>query len=386
VREILAATVIDQRIVLAGEYTSADFPATVNGAYESGLRAARQLRQANRQISRVLVVGAGLAGLAAANALTSTGVDVVIWEARDRVGGRIKTDYSLGFPAELGAAWIHGLTGNPVANLVAQAASAGLSLAPTDYDDAVVHNNSTGQPDPAAFTAADQLSETVESIVRRKPGVDDSVLAALTARGWDPAAPNADFATSTEIVQEFGLDIDALGAQALWEGKELRGGDAFVVGGFDQVPKMLARDLRVELSRPVDSVELSGAGVLVRGGGVTEQVDAVVIAVPLALLQFGSPQISLPAPTRAAIDQLATGDLEKVILRYPQKWWPDRQVLQVSGAPDQRWTEWYDLSGMSGSPALVGFSGGAAARSRPPSDAACAEQAAQIVAGSYRTG
>jgi phytoene dehydrogenase-like protein len=62
----------------------------------------------------VVVVGAGVAGLAAARALALGGQRVVVLEARDRIGGRTWTDSSLGVPVDLGASWIHGVDGNPL--------------------------------------------------------------------------------------------------------------------------------------------------------------------------------------------------------------------------------------------------------------------------------
>jgi len=55
---------------------------------------------------RVIVIGGGMAGLAAARELTVAGASVIVLEARDRVGGRVWTDRSLGFPMERGAHWI----------------------------------------------------------------------------------------------------------------------------------------------------------------------------------------------------------------------------------------------------------------------------------------
>ena len=56
----------------------------------------------------VIVIGAGAAGLVAARELSSAGLKVLVLEARNRIGGRIYTDHSLGFPVELGAEFVHG--------------------------------------------------------------------------------------------------------------------------------------------------------------------------------------------------------------------------------------------------------------------------------------
>lgn len=63
----------------------------------------------------VIIIGAGVSGLSAAHTLQSHGFNTLVLEARDRVGGRIWTDYSTGTPMDLGSSWIHGIDyGNPV--------------------------------------------------------------------------------------------------------------------------------------------------------------------------------------------------------------------------------------------------------------------------------
>src|SRR5947207_11345883 len=73
----------------------------------------RDASEGSREIKRVLVLGAGIAGLAAARALMQLGYEVTVLEARDRIGGRCWTVDGV----DLGAQWIHSTEGNPVSTL-----------------------------------------------------------------------------------------------------------------------------------------------------------------------------------------------------------------------------------------------------------------------------
>jgi monoamine oxidase len=79
---------------------------------------------------KILVIGAGMAGIMAARTLHDAGYDVTILEARDRLGGRTQTDNSLGSSVDLGAAWIHGPDGNPLTPLAEQL---GVATGYTDF-------------------------------------------------------------------------------------------------------------------------------------------------------------------------------------------------------------------------------------------------------------
>ncbi|KAK2999728.1 hypothetical protein RJ639_023095 [Escallonia herrerae] len=67
----------------------------------------------------VIIIGGGFAGIAAARALQDASFQVILLESRDRVGGRVHTDYSFSFPVDLGASWLHGVCKeNPLAHVI----------------------------------------------------------------------------------------------------------------------------------------------------------------------------------------------------------------------------------------------------------------------------
>ena len=69
----------------------------------------------------IIIIGAGISGLAAAKKLHDKGFNVTVLEAQNRVGGRLRTNRSLGVSFDEGASWIHGIDKNPITTLAQEA-------------------------------------------------------------------------------------------------------------------------------------------------------------------------------------------------------------------------------------------------------------------------
>ncbi|KAG6523984.1 hypothetical protein ZIOFF_013873 [Zingiber officinale] len=86
-----------------------------------------------------IVIGGGFAGIAAAHALKNAAFQVVLLESRDRIGGRVHTNYSFGFPVDMGAAWLHGVYNeNPLASWIGRL---GLPIYRTSGDNSVLYDH-----------------------------------------------------------------------------------------------------------------------------------------------------------------------------------------------------------------------------------------------------
>lgn len=322
-----------------------------------------------------IVVGAGVAGLTAARLLESAGRRVAVIEARDRIGGRLWTDRTDGFATDLGASWVHGIAGSPVA---AAARAFGMPMVeftvggyqPDSRPIAMYDPDGRRLPDAAARRFADDIravDRALTGIVSASgpcASYREVTDAALAAQAWD--------AERTERVREFlqhrseeqyGVWIDDLAAHGL-DDDAIDGDEVVFPDGYDRLADHLAVGLDVRLAHHVTGVHWSAEGVAVTSDRGMLEADTAVITVPVGVLQSDGFAIDppLPEPVAGALDRLRMNAFEKVFLRFPTRFWDDGvYAIRQQGPEGAWWHSWYDLTRLHGTPTLLTFAAGPAA-------------------------
>jgi monoamine oxidase len=316
----------------------------------------------------VIVVGAGMAGLTAARALHDAGREVLVLEARDRIGGRTWTAPVGAAKVDLGASWVHGNRQNP---LVDFAEARGLRVVPDRLPWSHVWDQAAAaearwrvmEDTYAAFPRAlprlrDQLGDGATVADGRDVWLDDEGLAGQERRF-------AAFAIDQWMVEiTYGSPVDQQSLRWFWEEDgELPGGDHFPVGGYGAWAEALAEGLDVRLSHPVGRVAADAERVEVEAAGEVFVGSDVIVTVPLGVLKAGALTFDPPLSERkqAAIGRLEMANLEKVALVWDERWWTGG-VTFVDRDGDGTFPEFYDMTELTGRPTLVGLYGGRFAR------------------------
>ncbi len=321
------------------------------------------------RVERVIVVGAGISGLVAARALHLSGVDLVVVEGRDRIGGRTHTVELAGAAVDLGGSWIHNGAGSPMLPLVAElgiermpASNTGIAVG------AAVLNRVNGVfPDVEArkaltsamaglFMSAARVDEVdcgadlERAMAMLLPDVDASVrgtLGALLAMNEGKDADDVDFSTFASAFFAGGTDHE----------------DVMPRGGYRLVVEHLAGGSDIRTGEAVRKIVEGPNGVTVHTASGTFTGTHAVVTVPLGVLKAGAIEFDpkLPAAHAEAINRVGFGALEKVVLAYERAVW---QVdgspihLTVVDSPEPLWPVILDLSTWYGVPVVVGMATG----------------------------
>lgn len=256
---------------------------------------------------KVIVVGAGVAGLAAAEALTRRGAEVTVLEARGRIGGRAVTDTTSfdGKPFDLGAGWLTVPEQNPLAPRLE---STGLRLTNMPPDRMTIIDGKR-----LNRTQTGDFDDFIDNI---NTAIDTTAERGLKLDRLRPQDLREELALTLIGANSFGVELnqlDALDAASRNKGT----GAGYIGSGMGKAISQLFKGIPVKLNTAVSEVDYS-SGSVTTAKGEKLTADAIIITVSTGILNSGRIKFTpaLPDAHQKAIAALPMGLVNKIALEF----------------------------------------------------------------------
>lgn len=330
----------------------------------------------------VIIIGAGLAGLAAARQLMSFGFKVVVLEGRSRPGGRVYTQ-KMGkkgkFAAvDLGGSVITGIHANPLGVLARQ-----LSIPLHKVRDNCPLYKPDGAPvdkeiDSRVEFIFNKLLDKVMELRKIKGGFANDVSLGSVLETLRQLYAVARSTEERELLDWHLANLEYANAGCLsdlsatyWDQDdpyEMGGDHCFLAGGNWRLIKALCEGVPIFYEKTVDTIRYGNEGVEVIAGDQMFQADIVLCTVPLGVLKEKTIKFEPELPQRklAAIDRLGFGLLNKVAMVFPYVFWGEE--LDTFGCLNEQSSKrgefflFYGYHTVSGGPVLNALVAGEAAK------------------------
>jgi monoamine oxidase len=284
---------------------------------------------------KIIIIGAGIAGLAAAKKLKEHGYSVLVLESQEKIGGRLRTDRSLGIAFDEGANWIHGPKGNPITALATQS---GANTFLTDDESLRIYDQNGKEYNTVFLDDEYTLFEKALEAVRKAGNTNKSFEEIFNALYPEKGKERLwKYMLSAYLEFDTGGDISNVSSKYFYDDEEFSGADVIITNGFDKVASFLGKGLDVKLNSRVSEINYEANKPFVKANGITFEADYVMVTVPLGVLKNKSIVFSptLPGDKTKAIENTQMGNVNKFLLVWKSAFW-DASTQYIGYTPETK--------------------------------------------------
>ncbi|RFU27158.1 hypothetical protein B7463_g9183, partial [Scytalidium lignicola] len=291
----------------------------------------------------VAIIGAGISGLRCADILLRSGVKVKIYEARNRIGGRVHHIPFGGHLVDLGANWIHSPNGSPIKKLAEHVKAVTF---PRPKNQAIVGSDGKRKSDAVAIWMHEKRLEVIEKASKYSSECSQEIDANASLMDFFKDEISKELSNKPEILQDMlneaqrwgqmvGEPVDQQSLKFLCIEEGPGGTDLFVASSYQDILALISKlvleknavKLGAEVKQIISETTSKGRSIAIKTvDGTRDTFDEVVVTCPLGWLKQNKESAFSPAlPPRLsqAIDNINYGRLEKIYVSFPAAFWLD---------------------------------------------------------------
>lgn len=321
----------------------------------------------------IIVIGAGIAGLAAAQKLRYSGHKVLVLEARDRSGGRIQTEEHQQEFYDLGASWIHGIENNPIWNIVQEH---GIETIVFNYHEAAFYKHTGEMLDKTEQSLLDDALAYLFEKFEKLPSTHTYLNAEEALLEWLDSPKFHD--QLKPVLLDFfkciaedpcACSLDQLSANFMQLEGSGSGDEVIFPKGYGQLIRVLSKNIRIDLNQVVKAIDYQKELIEITTQNRKYSCQKVIVTVPLGVLKSGNLEFTpkLPEAKQQAIESLGFGVFNKLFVTFEHAFWRDEQKkyvnsLYIHNEQQHAWLNFFDVSAIYHKPTLLFLFGGESAK------------------------